>query len=417
MKPPLPALFCVGLAAALCAPAASVARPAARAAPEAWTGAWASAQQVPEPQNELPADDLKDATLRQIVRISVGGDRLRLRLSNAFGTQPLHVSAVHVARAASASSPRIQPGSDRAVTFAGSGEVTIPAGAEYWSDPVALKAPALSSLAVSLYLADAPSRQTSHPGSHATSYLVHGDHTAAADLPDARKIEHWFELSGVGVAARGEAVVALGDSITDGHGSTTNGDDRWPDFLAARLQARPTTRSVGVLNVGIGGNRMLLDGLGPNALARFDRDVLAQSGAQAVILLEGINDIGTLTRDAPAPAEAHAALVRNVIASYRQVISRAHAHGLRVIGATLTPFVGSDYYHPAPASEADRQQINAWIRAPGHFDAVVDFDRTIRDPAHPERMAARFDSGDHLHPSPAGYRAMAGAIPLSLVGP
>jgi lysophospholipase L1-like esterase len=176
-------------------------------------------------------------------------------------------------------------------------------------------------------------------------------------------------------------------------------------------------RSTGVLNVGIGGNRMLLDGLGPNALARFDRDVLAQSGARTVILLEGINDVGTLTRDAPAPPEAHEALVGNVIAAYRQVIARAHARGLKVIGATLTPFVGSDYYHPEAVSEADRQKLNAWIRTGGHFDAVVDFDKTIRDPAHPDRMAARFDSGDHLHPSPAGYRAMADAVPLKLLGP
>jgi lysophospholipase L1-like esterase len=303
------------------------------------------------------------------------------------------------------------------VTFAGSSDVTVPAGAEYWSDPVELKTPALSSLAVSFHLDQAPARQTSHPGSHATSYLVHGDRTAAPDLPDARKIEHWFQLSGVGVASAGTAVVALGDSITDGHGSTTNGDDRWPDQLARRLQAGGPSRWTGVLNVGIGGNRMLLDGLGPNALARFDRDVLAQSGARTVILLEGINDIGMLTRDAPASAQAHDALVRDVIAAYRQVIGRAHARGLRVIGATLTPFIGSDYYHPDAANEADRQKINAWIRAGRRFDGVVDFDRAVRDPAHPERMAARFDSGDHLHPSPAGYRAMAGAIPLKLVAP
>jgi lysophospholipase L1-like esterase len=282
---------------------------------------------------------------------------------------------------------------------------------------VDLEVPALASIAVSIHLDQPPARQTSHPGSRATSYLVHGDRTAATDLPDARRVDHWFQLSGVDVATRGQAVVALGDSITDGHGATTNGDDRWPDVLAGRLHASARARNVGVLNLGIGGNRVLLDGLGPNALARFDRDVLAQSGVRTVVLLEGINDIGTLTREAPAAPEAHAALVRNVTAAYRQIVTRAHAHGLRVLGATLTPFAGSDYYHPGPASEVDRQAINAWIRTRGHFDGVVDFDKAVRDPADPQRMAARYDSGDHLHPSPAGYRAMAAAISLPQAAP
>ena len=383
----------------------------------AWTGSWASAQQIPEPQNALGAADLTGATLRQVVHLSLGGQRLRVRISNAFGTQPLHVASTHVARATSAGSPRIMSGSDRAATFAGTADVVIPAGADYWSDPIELQVPALSSLSVSIYLDQAPVGQTSHPGSHATSYLAQGDQTSAADLPGARRVDHWFQLSGIDVARRGTAIVALGDSITDGHGATTNGDDRWPDDLAVRLQASRSTRSVAVLNVGIGGNRLRLDSLGPNALARFDRDVLAQAGVRTVILLEGINDVGMLTRDAPASPEAHAAMVQAVIDAYRQVILRAHIHGLKVIGATLTPFLGSDYYHPDASGEADRQAINRWIRSPGHFDGMIDFDRAIRDPAHPDRMTVRFDSGDHLHPSPAGYRAMAEAVPLKLVEP
>jgi lysophospholipase L1-like esterase len=181
-------------------------------------------------------------------------------------------------------------------------------------------------------------------------------------------------------------VVALGDSITDGHGATTNGNDRWPDVLAQRLQASPATRRIGVLNEGIGGNRVLLDGLGPNAMARFDRDVLAQSGVRSVIVLEGINDLGTFTHDAPVPPQAHAALVDRLLAAYTEIAAEARAHGIRVIGATVMPFVGSQYYHPDEANEADRRRINDWIRTPGHFDAVIDFDHVVRDPAHPDRL-------------------------------
>ncbi|HEY0436808.1 MAG TPA: SGNH/GDSL hydrolase family protein [Phenylobacterium sp.] len=390
---------------------------AAAAHAERWVGSWASAQQTPEDNNALPAHELDDATLRQVVRLSLGGPRLRVRLSNAFGTQPLHVVSAHVARAPTAGSARIDPASDRPLTFAGQPDVVIPAGAEYLSDPVALPAPALSRIAVSLYFPAAPAQQTSHPGSRATSYLAHGNQVSAADLPQARKVEHWFQLSGIevgGPAARA-SVAVLGDSITDGHGATTNGDDRWPDQFARRLQGAGPTRGLGVLNLGIGGNRVLLDGLGPNALARFDRDVLAQAGVRAVILLEGVNDLGTLTRDHPVDAAAHAGLVHQIVAAYAQMAARAHAHGLRAIGATILPYGGSDYYHPDAANEADRQAVNQWIRAPGHFDAVVDFDRAMSDPAHPERLRPAYDSGDHLHPSPAGYRAMAQAVPLSLV--
>ena len=393
------------------------AAPAGAAAPH-WVGAWASSQQVPEPQNALATADLTDATLRQVVRASVGAARLRVRFSNAFGTAPLRIDAAHLARAASPGTAAIVAGSDRALTFGGQAAVVIPAGADYLSDPVALDVPALASLAVSIHLPDAPARQTGHPGSRATSYLVHGDRTGAADLPGARTVEHWYQLAGIEVEAGGDAaaIVTLGDSITDGHGATTNGDDRWPDNLAGRLQANGATRRWSVLNHGIGGNRLLQDGLGPNALARFDRDVLGQPGVRAVMVLEGINDLGTFTRDKPASPAEHAALVEAITGAYAQMIERAHARGLRVIGATITPDGGSDYYHPDAQNEADRQAVNRWIRAPGHFDAVVDFDAVVRDPADPRRMQARFDSGDHLHPSAEGYRAMAAAIPLDVLG-
>lgn len=384
-------------------------------AAESWVGSWASAQQIPEPQNALSPDDFRDATLRQIVHLSAGGRALRVHLSNAFGIAPLHLASVHVAHPVSAASARIDRTTDQALTFSGHNDVTIPAGADYISDRLDYPLAPGSDLGVSIHYTQAPQQQTGHPGSRATSYLAHGDLVSSADLPNARKIEHWYQLSGVDVATSSGAfsVVAFGDSITDGHGSTTNGNDRWPDVLAQRLRTAGM-RNAGVLDAGIGGNHLLTDGLGPNALARFDRDILAQTGVRVVIVLEGVNDLGGLARTAPATAAEHAALVEHVLAANEQIVHRGHAAGLRVIGGTILAYVGSDYYHPDPASEADRQAVNAWIRTPGHFDAVIDFDQVTRDPAHPERLRPAYDCGDHLHPSPAGYAAMANAIPLAL---
>ena len=381
-----------------------------------WVGSWAAAQQIPEPQNSLPPAQLTGATLREVVHLSLGGATLRIHLSNAFGTAPLRISSVHIARPASLADGSIDPATDRAVTFDGSAETTIPAGADEVSDPVDFAAAPLSNLAVSMYLEAPPAGETAHPGSRETSFVVHGNLVSAAQLPGALQVEHWYQLSGVDVEAPEDAsaVVTLGDSITDGHASTTNGNDRWPDVLAQQLAASAATRLVGVLNEGIGGNRLLLDGLGPNAMARFDRDVLAPAGVRYVILLEGVNDLGVLTRDHAVSSAEHAAMVQGIISAYQQITRRAHAHGIEAIGATIMPYGGSKYYHPGAASEADRQAINTWVRAPGHFDAVVDFDRLMQDPQHPDRLMPAYDSGDHLHPSPAGYRVMGDAIPLSL---
>lgn len=387
---------------------------AAAAAPR-WVGAWASSQMVPEGQNALPAADLQDATLRQVVRVTAGGPQVRIRLSNAFGTQPLAFGAVHVARAGPPGSARIAPGG-RIVTFDGRPDVVVPAGADYLSDPIPFAVRPLERIAVTVHLPKAPAQQTGHPGSRTTSFIARGAWVDAADLPGAKTAVRWYQLAGVDVAAspRQAAVVAFGDSITDGYGVGPDRDERWPDFLAERLQASPATRHLSVLNHGIGGNRLRLDGLGPNALARFDRDVVSQSGVTHVIILEGVNDLGTLTRDAPQPPEAHAQLVREMIGAYAQMAARARAKGIKVIGATITPYGGSAYYHPDAANEADRQAVNAWIRGSGAFDAVIDFDAALRDPQRPERMRADLDSGDGLHPSIAGYRAMAAAIPLSV---
>lgn len=411
--------ICPLLLAVLALTPASTSSHAQRSTPSAmrWTGSWAASQQIPEPANALPPEDLHDATLRQIVHLSVGGSTLRLHLSNAFGTAPLHLTSVHIARPLSSGSPRIDPASDRPVLFSGSEDITIPAAAEYLSDPIALPANALSDLSITIHFDDPPARETGHPGSRQTSFIVHGNQVSAPDLPNAKAVEHWYQISGVDVlstATPARSIVALGDSITDGHGATTNGNDRWPDDLARRLQAQPSTRSLGVLNQGIGGNHILTDGLGPNALARFDRDVLAQPGVRYLILFEAINDLGALSRQPTSTPADHALLVHRLLAAYNQIIDRAHAHNITVLGATITPDVGSDYYHPGPESEADRQALNRWIRTPGHFDAVLDFDQAIRDPAQPSRLLPAFDSGDHLHPSPAGYKKLADSIPLTL---
>lgn len=381
-----------------------------------WTGSWACSQQVPEPQNSLPPDDLHDATLRQIVHLSIGGRTLLVHISNAFGTAPLLLTSIHVARPVSTSSAAIDPASDRALTFHGSSDVIIPAGAEFISDSLVYPVAPLSDLAISIHFDEPPAQETGHPGSRSTSYVAHGDLVSAADLPGAKKVEHWYQIAGVDVQApsNGAAIVALGDSITDGHATTTNGNNRWTDVLAQRLQQVSALRNIGVLNEGIGGNHLLIDGLGPNALARFDRDVLAQTGVRYLIVLEGVNDLGGLTRTKEVSPAEHAAFVQRILAAYEQIITRARTHGIEAVGATILPYMGSNYYHPGQTNEADRQAINNWIRSPGHFAAVVDFDAVIRDPTHPDRMLPAFDSGDHLHPSPAGYAAMANAIPLSL---
>jgi lysophospholipase L1-like esterase len=383
---------------------------------QAWVATWGSSQQIPEPHNALAPDNLSDATLRQIFHLSVSGRSLRVHLTNAFGTEALHFTSVHIARPLSPSSSEIDPKSDLPLTFAGSAEVTIPPGAEFVSDPLEFAVRPLSDVALSFHLNAPPDRQTSHPGSRATSYYVHGDAVAAAKLTGPKSVDHWYQVSEIDVMAAPEtaAVVALGDSITDGRGSTTNGNDRWTDVLAARLQGTHKTVNVGVVNKGTGGNHLLTDGLGQNVLARFDRDVLAPAGVQWLIVFEGVNDLGGVAQGGEVSTAEHAAMVSRILAAYEQIIARAHAHGLRVYGATITPYVGSGYYHPGPLSEADRQVVNQWIRAAGHFDAVIDFDSVVRDPQHPDQLLPGFDCGDHLHPSQAGYKAMGDAIPLAL---
>ncbi|GAB3894080.1 SGNH/GDSL hydrolase family protein [Microbispora bryophytorum subsp. camponoti] len=309
----------------------------------------------------------------------------------------------------------VQPGTVRPVTFHGRSSLTIPAGAQAVSDPLDVEPAPGSNLTVTVHLADGQrsARITSHPGSRTTSYLLPGDHADAEDLPGATAVDHWYFLSGVEVWADPSvaAVAVVGDSLSDGRGSTTNGNDRWPDRFLDRLRSRHGMDGVAVVNQAAGGNRVLNDGLGPNVLARLDRDVLAHSGVAWLVLFEGVNDIGT----AEATPAAQKQVADDLVFAYDQIITRAHARGIRVYGATLTPFGGNASYDDAQGCrEAARQAVNQWIRAGRRFDAVIDFDRAARDPADPRRLLAAYDVGDHLHLNPAGYQALADAVPAHL---
>jgi len=378
-----------------------------------WIGTWATAPLAETPGKDTPA--LADATFRQVVHVSLGGNVVRLRLSNAFGATPLRLHGVHLALAAP--NGAIQPATDRVVKFAGQTAVTIPAGAHFLSDPLDYPLPPQADVAISIHFAELPATLTAHPGSRTTSFLRPGDALAAATLPDARKVERWYVINGLDVLVdtpHATALAIIGDSITDGRGSTTDRNNRWPDEFVRRYQARTDHPPLGVLNLGIGGNALVRGGLGPNILARLDRDVLAQPGARWLLVFAGINDLGGRVA-ARKEGRAHVPAV-DILAAYQQVIARAHSRGVRVIGATITPYAGADFYW-TPDGEADRQAINQWIRTSGSFDAVVDFDAAVRDPADPARLAPEFDCGDHLHLSPAGYARLGEALEPKLFSP
>lgn len=396
--------------------------PAAAGPNHGWVETWSASPQpvwAPDffPPVAIPRA-LRDQTLRQVARVSLGGKQVRLRFSNLYGTEPLRIDATHVALAGADGS--INAGSDRAVTFGGQPSVTIPPGAPALSDPVDLDVPALASLAVSTYFNDVSPATTFHNDGKQTAYLsAAGDETGAERFTAAQTFPSRIFLDGIEVDAKPDdrALVLFGDSITDGDGSTLDANHRWPDILAERLQAKGARLAVS--NQGISGARILRDRLGDNALARFDRDVLAKPGVDRVVLMMGINDIGwpgsiLSPKTEPAPS------AEDVIAGYKQLIARAHDNGLLIMGATLTPFEDTfagtpivGYY--SEAKEIKRQTLNAFIRS-GAFDGVIDFDAVVRDPANPKHIRADYDHGDHLHPNDAGYKAMAESIDLSLLG-
>ena len=390
-----------------------------------WVSAWSAAvQTLPNFPGLPPVPVFEKQSIRMVVRSTIGGDRVRVRLSNAFGTAPLKIGAAQVALAGKDSA--LLPDTTRALTFNGATSVSIPPGASMLSDAAALSVTPLAEIAVSLFLPEKTTGSTMHFwGQHDTYVSKSGDFTAKSEMPVASKNNWWYFLADVELRAPSQtgATVTLGDSITDGAGAKQGDYADWPDMLANRLAGERQHPGLAVVNEGIGGNRVLYDGAGVNALARFDRDVLAQPGVVNLIVLEGINDIGwphMKPRPSPngtAPREtpfAHQLVsAQDLITGFTQIIERAHQHGIRVFGATLPPYEGADYY--TEDGEATRQQVNRWIRSSGAFDGVIDFEAAVRDPAHPGRLRAEFDSGDHLHPSAAGYKAMAEAIDLKML--
>jgi lysophospholipase L1-like esterase len=373
-----------------------------------WVGTWAASPLGQAVNSGQPAPG--DSTYRNIVHISMGGNSFRVQLTNEFGTAPLTVGAAHIA--ASSGNGAIQTSTDHALTFSGQPTVTIPAGALVISDPVPMQAASLSDLAVSVYLPEQHINTMScHSLGSSTNYILKGNAAAAATAENASPITSWCFVKGIDVTAsdKAAAIVTYGDSITDGAQSTRDTNHRWPDVLAARLQADKKTASLSVLNEGISGNRVLHDGAGPSAVARFDRDVIAQSGVKYLIILEGINDIGRVA----APRDPGDNITtQDLIFGLTQLVTRAHQHGIKVFGATLTPYVGAGY--ASEAGEQIRQAYNQWIRTSGVFDGVIDFDKTTQDPAKPSMFLPDYDSGDHLHPKDAGYKTMGDSIDLSL---
>jgi lysophospholipase L1-like esterase len=379
---------------------------------EPWVATWAAAPMASSPAGTAPRA-FENETVRQVVHISAGGRRLRVRLSNAFGARPLRIGAAQVALHAEAAS--IVPGSSRPLTFGGHTSITIPTGAVVVSDPVALAVPSRADLAVSVYLPENTGPATYHDFGNQTSYIsVPGDFTSAITLPVAEPTFSRFWLTVVEAAPRDRvgAVVAIGDSITDGGRSTLDANRRWPDLLSARLNPAGGRPRFGVVNQGIGCGRMLWDFCGPNGSGRFDRDVLAVTGATHVIVALGLVDI-ILPTAFGRPEEIVSA--EEIITGLRQLVERARAQGLKVIGATITPVGGNRVPGVfTPENEAKRQAVNRWIRTGGAFDGVVDFDRVLREPTDPTRIQTIYDSDDGIHPSDAGYQAMANAIDLSL---
>jgi lysophospholipase L1-like esterase len=392
----------------------AVSRPAAAARNGNWVTSWAASSQAAVP-GTLAAAGFRDQTVREIVFTSVGGDLIRVRLTNAFGTSSLRIGHVTVAEASLGAA--VVPGTMHQVTFGGRASVRIPPGAQVLSDPVAMQVGAEQELAVSVYLPGRTGRATLHWDAYQANWVsAAGDHAAEAGSGAfVTRVTQWYYLSGLVVQSPGAdgTVVALGDSITDGVGSTVGGNARWPNDLAQRLDALagPT---LSVADEGIGGNRVLAASrfFGVSAEARFARDALDQPGVRDIIVLEGINDIGF----SASPANPDGAIgAAPIIAGYERLIAEAHARHVRIFGATLLPFQGAGYY--TPAGEATREAVNAWIRTSGAFDGVIDFDKVMRDPADPLRLNPVYDSGDHLHPDDAGYLAMADAVNLDMLLP
>lgn len=406
--------FCLLLTHSIC----KASPPSSIQASSPWVATWGTAM-VDTGKDRAP--DLTDHTLRLIVHSSVGGPQARIWLSNRFGAEPLHIGSAHIAVSAVTQpenndqmSSAIVSGTDRVLTFNHQQSVTIPPGATVVSDGVAFNVPALSNLAVSLYFPDRTLGMTQHGGAQQLSYAATGNQSGAVTLANnSWTVASWYFLTGVDVYAPGDsAVVAFGDSITDGNHSTQSANHRWPDYLAARLTANEATRKAGVLgvvNTGISGNRVLLDGDGPSAMARMNWDILERSGVHYVILFHGINDIEAVERN----RQPFGDLEKRLELGLSQITERAHEHGMLVFGATQMTDC-RNHKCAWPEGEQRRNDLNTWIRTTKIFDGVIDFDQVMRDPQYPMQMREEYNSGDYVHPNDHGYKAMADAIALSL---
>ena len=401
-------LLPLGLGLAACASAPPPAAPA-------WQAAWGSAM-LAQPAAASPwRGPLRDVSLRQVVRLSVAGELWRVRVSNLFGDEPLVLGSATLTRVTALDpEPALDATTQVALQFAGRRDVVVPPHEEAWSDPVAQRLPAGADVAVQWHVRAGPAQASVHPGSRIKSWSLAGSHANEAAWPGATPQDGWWHLAAVDVQAAQPrpVLVATGDSITDGYGVPPGSYQRWTDALARRLAA--AQRDVAVVNTGIGGGRLLRDGLGPSLVSRFERDVLARSGVTHAVVLVGVNDLGASHRAQATTPGSRAALLDELKAGFTDLARRARAAGVCLIGATVMPYGGSGYYAPQPENEADRQALNAWLREPGRFDALVDFDALMRDPARPTHLRADIDN-DGLHPSLAGYRAMAEAFPLQVL--
>jgi len=384
----------------------SVVNSSAKANTENWVGSWACAQMLVEPNNMPPAPGLAENTLRQIVKVSIGGENVRLRFSNLFSDQPTVLKKVSIANVVNA--PAIDKNTQRNLSFNGSQEITLNPGQEVFSDALNFKLTPGQLLAITIYYGASSQKTSGHPGSRTTSYILKGDQINNENFSDAVKTDHWYTIMGLDVKASKNTfnIVCLGNSITDGRSSGTNKQNRWTDILAARLRAEKTTENIGVLNLGIGGNCVVKGGLGPTALDRFDRDVLSQAGTKWLVILEGINDIGGLKRAEDASAKA-----QEIIEAYKIMIKKAHARGIKVYGCTILPFQKS--FYDAPFKQEARDIVNAWIRN-NNFDAVIDFDKEMSSKEDPKTILANMHDGDFLHPNELGYQRMGDVIDLNL---
>ncbi|MBZ4191984.1 SGNH/GDSL hydrolase family protein [Niabella beijingensis] len=375
--------------------------------PSEWVGTWAAAPQLVEPGNMPPQPGLRNNTIRQVVRVSAGGGKLRVQFSNQFSKQPVTIKSATIAVAKEGS--RIDDATQALLRFSGKETVTMQPGTELFSDPVDFKLRPGSLLAITIYFGETSPSLTGHPGSRTTSYILGGNQIKSADFKDAVKTDHWYVIKGIDVmtSPKAFAIAVLGNSITDGRGSGTNRQNRWTDILSERLLTNPSTQNRGVLNLGIGGNCVLRGGLGPTALARFERDILSQSGVKYLLILEGINDIGGIKNADEVPE-----IAQQLIAAYALMADKAHAKGMKVYGCTILPFQKS--FYDTPFRQRARDIVNEWIRTTRKFDAVIDFDKTMRDPDDLRKILPDLHDNDWLHPNEAGYEKMGTSIDLNL---